>query len=219
MSQEDTMEKPILTKAVEVMETIEEEPKAKKGAKKPRKPMSAEHKAKVIAALAKAREASALSRQKRAEVKKIKKRDADEERDDIIRKDILRKSTKADDKDKKIQELEKRLAGLTLQDVVKKPQAKQPKVKVIDTQEPEVIENDRDFTSTPQVEPNYVSKPMTRVLEVLDNAPLIDEVLTPKVIEAPKTKHKAQPLVATIAQHIQQAPIAVTYKGRGRRRN
>ena len=190
MSQEDTMEKPLLTKEPEVMETILEEPKAKKGAKKPRKPMSAEHKAKVIAALDKARKASSLARQKRAEVKKIKKRDEDEERDDIIRKDILRKSTKNDDKDKKIQELEKKLAGLTLQDVVKKPK----KVKVIDT--PIEVEED--------IEEANVPAPMIQVLE------------TPKVIEAPKPQ---PPPPVSIAQHIQQAPIPVTYKGRGRRRN
>ena len=192
MSQEDTMEKPLLTKEPEVMETILEEPKAKKGAKKPRKPMSAEHKAKVIAALDKARKASSLARQKRAEVKKIKKRDEDEERDDIIRKDILRKSTKNDDKDKKIQELEKKLAGLTLQDVVKKPK----KVKVIDT--PIEVEEQAE-----QPEEANVPAPMIQVLE------------TPKVIEAPKPKTTS----VSIAQHIQQAPVAVTYKGRGRRRN
>ena len=192
MSQEDTMEKPLLTKEPEIMETILEEPKAKKGAKKPRKPMSAEHKAKVIAALDKARKASSLARQKRAEVKKIKKRDEDEERDDIIRKDILRKSTKNDDKDKKIQELEKKLAGLTLQDVVKKPK----KVKVIDT--PIEVEED--------IEEANVPAPMIQVLE------------TPKVIEAVAPKPQPPPPVS-IAQHIQQAPIPVTYKGRGRRRN
>ena len=91
--------------------------------------MTPEHKAKVMAGLAKARAASALARSKKSEVKKIKKANENEERDEIIRKDLLKKTQKSDEKDKRIAELEKKLASLTLQDVVKKPR----KVKVIDT--------------------------------------------------------------------------------------
>ena len=115
----------------EETETIPDAPKPKKE-KKPRKPMSAEHKAKVIAGLAKAREKSAIARAKKKEVRKIKKIQADEEIDNIIREDLMKKTKKTDDKDKRIKELEEKLASLTLQDVIK-PKKRSPKVlKTID---------------------------------------------------------------------------------------
>ena len=119
----------ILPPIIEEPTEVEKEEKPKKEKKK-RKPMTAEHKAKVMAGLAKARAASALARAKKSEVKKIKKADENEERDEIIRKDLLKKTKKSDEKDKRIEELEKKLASLTLQDVIKKPKAK--KIKVID---------------------------------------------------------------------------------------
>ena len=117
----------------EETETIPEPVKPKKE-KKPRKPMSAEHKAKVIAGLAKAREKSAIARAKKKEVRKIKKIQADEEIDNIIREDLMKKTKKTDDKDKRIKELEEKLASLTLQDVIK---AKKPSPKVLKTIEEE----------------------------------------------------------------------------------
>ena len=115
----------------EETETIPATTKPKKE-KKPRKPMSAEHKAKVIAGLAKAREKSAIARAKKKEVRKIKKIQADEEIDNIIREDLMKKTKKTDDKDKRIKELEEKLASLTLQDVIK-PKKPSPKVlKTID---------------------------------------------------------------------------------------
>ena len=123
--------------------------------KKQRKPMTPEHKAKVLAALSKAREASALSRQKKAEVKKIKKRDADEETDEIIRKDLLKKTAKNDAKDDRIAALEKQLSNITLQDVIKKPKAKKP-MKVIEEEIEEEPEEEAEAPPAP-VESKEVS--------------------------------------------------------------
>jgi len=114
----------------EETETIPEPSKPKKQ-KKPRKPMSAEHKAKVIAGLAKAREKSAIARAKKKEVRKIKKVQADEEIDNIIREDLMKKTKKETDKDKRIKELEDKLASLTLQDVLKPKK----KAKILDVEE------------------------------------------------------------------------------------
>ena len=197
-----------------VMPTIPEDavleaPKKKEKAtkeKKPRKPMSAEHKEKVLKALVKAREASNLARAKRTEVKKIKKRDADADLDEIIRKDILKKTAKSDDKDKKIQELEKKLAGLTLQDIVKKPK---PKPKVLEEEEDE-----SDYTSTPEVEPNYVSKPFKPSPSLPDRKKERPKTPTPPPIKEPEH-------IVSHAQHIQQAPSIPTnkvYRGRVRRK-
>jgi hypothetical protein len=94
--------------------------------KKPRKkraPMSAEHKAKCVASLAKAREASKAKRQKNAYVKRIKKKEEEKAKDDIIKAQILADNSNTD-KDKEIAKLKKQLESLTLQDVVKKPKPK-----------------------------------------------------------------------------------------------
>ena len=140
----------IVDEAPKILAPIIEDPTEAKEVTKPkkekkkRKPMTAEHKAKVMAGLAKARAASALARAKKSEVKKIKKADENEERDEIIRKDLLKKTKKSDEKDKRIEELEKKLASLTLQDVIKKPKAKKIKAYESDDDEetaPYTLEN------------------------------------------------------------------------------
>ena len=103
----------------DISEEVSIKPKVK--VKKPRKPMSAEHKAKVVESLKKAREASKLARGKKSQVKKIKKMKADEETDDIIRNSLLEKSKKNDEKDLEIKRLMKKLENMTLQDVLPKP--------------------------------------------------------------------------------------------------
>ena len=111
-----------------------EEPTPKKKVKKPRKPMSAEHKAKLLLSLAKAREQSCLKRGLKSQAKKILKEKDEAETNEIIRKSLLAKDVE-DPRDVQIRELKARLDGLTLQDVVKKPKAK-PKV-IIEEPEPE----------------------------------------------------------------------------------
>ena len=102
----------------EPVETLEVTPPKK--VKKPRKPMSAEHKAKLLAGLAKAREASALKRGKKSKAKKILKAQDDKVVDDILDKHIKAKAEKASAKDKEIAELKLQISNLTLQDVVVK---------------------------------------------------------------------------------------------------
>ena len=140
----------------EETETIPDAPKPKKE-KKPQKPMSAEHKAKVIAGLAKAREKSAIARAKKKEVRKIKKIQADEEIDNIIREDLMKKTKKTDDKDKRIKELEEKLASLTLQDVIK-PKKRSPKVlKTID-EVPEPLAQTGTTGTTQAKQPKVLAK-------------------------------------------------------------
>ena len=98
----------------------------KKKVKKPRKPMSAEHKAKLLLSLSKAREQSCLKRGLKSQAKKILKAQDEAETNEIIRKSLLAKDVE-DPRDVQIKELKARLDGLTLQDVVKKPKTK-PKV-------------------------------------------------------------------------------------------
>tara|TARA_R110000824_G_scaffold167698_1_gene344717 strand:- start:164 stop:604 length:441 start_codon:yes stop_codon:yes gene_type:complete len=100
-----------------------EQPTPKKKVKKPRKPMSAEHKAKLLLSLAKAREQSCLKRGLKSQAKKILKEKDEAETNEIIRKSLLAKDVE-DPRDVQIRELKARLDGLTLQDVVKKPKAK-----------------------------------------------------------------------------------------------
>ncbi len=62
----------------------------------------------------------------------------------LNRKDLLKKTKKSDEKDKRIEELEKKLASLTLQDVIKKPKAKKIKAYESDDDEetaPYTLEN------------------------------------------------------------------------------
>ena len=114
-------------------EIVEKPPKVK--VKKPRKPMSEEHKAKLVASLVKAREQSALKRGLKSQAKKIIKEKEDAETNEIIRKSLLAKD-KEDPRDIQIKELKARLDGLTLQDVVKKPK-KKALPKVIDNESEE----------------------------------------------------------------------------------
>jgi lipopolysaccharide export LptBFGC system permease protein LptF len=76
-----------------------------------------------VASLAKAREASKAKRQKNAYVKRIKKKEEEKAKDDIIKAQILADNSNTD-KDKEIAKLKKQLESLTLQDVVKKPKPK-----------------------------------------------------------------------------------------------
>lgn len=92
-----------------------------KKAKKPRKAMTAEHKAKCLASLKKAREASQLKRGKKARAKKIMKQKDDDEVDKILDLHIKSKAEKEEAKDKEIAALKKKLNSLTLQDVIPKP--------------------------------------------------------------------------------------------------
>tara|TARA_R110000823_G_scaffold58658_2_gene141170 strand:- start:691 stop:1296 length:606 start_codon:yes stop_codon:yes gene_type:complete len=190
---ETIIEEPNHHKA-EATKEAKEETKPKKEKKK-RKPMTPEHKAKVMAGLAKARAASALARAKRSEVKKIKKADENEERDEIIRKDLLKKTAKSDEKDKRILALEKKLASLTLQDVIKKPKAK--KIKVID-----------DDYEEEETSPYTLENPEP----------------PKKVYEKPPAQ-PAQPAQETVAKPETIAPVKIqneikkaVYRGRGRKR-
>jgi len=189
----------IVEKVPEILPTIPEEPKEvvaeekPKKEKKKRKPMTPEHKAKVMAGLAKARAASALARSKKSEVKKIKKANENEERDEIIRKDLLKKTQKSDEKDKRIAELEKKLASLTLQDVVKKPR----KVKVIDTESEPVPE--------PPAQPAQPAQPEHSVVSHVQQAP---------VIQKKEPVAVASPAPVKVENQIKKA----VYRGRGRRR-
>ena len=76
------------------------ESKTIKKVKKPRKPMTAEHKAKLMESLAKARAASALKRGKKAKAKKILKEKDDAEVDKILDLHIKSKAEKEEAKDK-----------------------------------------------------------------------------------------------------------------------
>ena len=111
--------------AMEIKE-IEETETIKK-VKKKRKPMSAEHKAKLLKNLAAARVQSALKRGKKAKAKKIIKEKDDAEVDKILDLHLKEKAEKESAKDKEIADLKKKLNSLTLQDVIPKP----PKKKVV----------------------------------------------------------------------------------------
>ena len=95
-------------------------PKAKKPKeKKPRKPMTAEHKEKLLNALVKAREQSKIKRGKTAQAKKILKEEKNRETDNIIRKSLMAKDA-PDSRDEEINNLKNKLKKLTLQDVLPK---------------------------------------------------------------------------------------------------
>lgn len=104
---------------LEVKEVKETKPKKK------RKPMSAEHKAKLLKSLEKARVQSALKRGKKAKAKQILKEQDDAEVDKILDLHIKSKEAKENLKDKEIKRLQAKLDNLTLQDVLpKKPKSK-----------------------------------------------------------------------------------------------
>ena len=156
----------------------EPEPPKPKKEKKPRKPMTPEHKEKLMKSLAKAREKSALNRGLKSKAKKILKAKDEAETMDIIRKSQL---SIPDSRDDRIKELQNRLDGLTLQDVVVKPKRKpKPKPKPIPEEEEEE-EEDADYTSTPQVEPNYVSKPAPQTQTQTPQTQTPVAVLEPKL--------------------------------------
>ena len=133
-----------------VIEEIEE-PTPKKKVKKPRKPMSAEHKAKLLLSLAKAREQSCLKRGLKSQAKKILKEKDEAETNEIIRKSLLAKDVE-DPRDIQIRELKARLDGLTLQDVVKKPKAKPKPI-------PEESEAEAEPEPEPEPEPLHAPTP------------------------------------------------------------
>ena len=135
------------------VEKIEEEPPKK--IKKKRRPMTAEHKAKLVASLAKAREASALKRGKVAKAKKILKAQDDEQVDKILDAHIKNKKEKETLKDKEIAKLKSQLENLTLQDVVPK------KPKVMETIKEEVVPKPVPVAAlpTPPKPPTLVKSP------------------------------------------------------------
>tara|TARA_R110002153_G_scaffold252085_1_gene409750 strand:+ start:143 stop:700 length:558 start_codon:yes stop_codon:yes gene_type:complete len=158
-----------------------EEPTSKKKVKKekkPRKPMSAEHKAKLLLSLAKAREQSCLKRGLKSQAKKILKAQDEAETNEIIRKSLLAKDVE-DPRDVQIKELRARLDGLTLQDVVKKPKTK-PKVIIEESElESEAVtpspKSDKPVpVPTPQIVVPIV-EPIVEVVEVVPE-PIIKKV-------------------------------------------
>jgi hypothetical protein len=150
--------------AMEIKE-IEETETIKK-VKKKRKPMSAEHKAKLLKNLAAARVQSALKRGKKAKAKKIMKEKDDAEVDKILDLHLKEKAEKEGAKDKEIADLKKKLNSLTLQDVIPKP----PKKKVVIV-EPEPAEPDSaalpDVPDVPDVPvPTEPAQPVQPVVKV-----------------------------------------------------
>ena len=156
-------------------------PKAVK-AKKPRKPMSEEHKAKLLAGLVKAREASAVKRGLKSQAKKILKEKDDAETNELVRRSLLAKS-QPDPRDVEIAELKKRLDGLTLQDVVKKPrQKKKPAtIKEADEEEEEEI-----FEMEIEPKPRIKLSSLTSIASHIQQAP----VIIPRTKPAEPPPHK-----------------------------
>ena len=141
----------------------------KKKVKKPRKPMSAEHKAKLLHSLEKARVQSALKRGLKSQAKKILKEKDDKETNEIIRKSLLAKNEE-DPRDIQIKELKARLDGLTLQDVIKKPK-KQVTIKEEPEPEPEPVPE-----PVHEPKPKPQAKKMNTIQEIashVQQAPLI----------------------------------------------
>lgn len=117
-------------------ETIIPKKIKKEKIKKPRKPLSDSHRAKLLEALKKARIASALKRGKASRAKKILKEKNDENVDKILDDHIKAKKDKEDEKDKTILELKAKLDGLTLQDII--PKIKKKKIE-------KIVEDDDDI--------------------------------------------------------------------------
>lgn len=139
-----------------------EEPTPKKKVKKPRKPMSAEHKAKLLLSLAKAREQSCLKRGLKSHAKKILKEKDEAETNEIIRKSLLAKDVE-DPRDVQIRELKARLDGLTLQDVVKKPKAK-----------PKLIPEESE--AEPEAEPEPLHVPTPKIHKPISEPQIISPI-------------------------------------------
>lgn len=176
----------------EIQMMIENATTPKTKVKKPRKPMSAEHKAKALEALKKAREASKLARGKKAQAKKIIKSKKEEETDDIIRTALLEKTTKSDAKDKEIERLQKKLAGLTLQDVI-------PKQKKVAFKEPlpTIEETDDD-------------------IGVTEHSIEQENVILHIPIPMPKPKSEPEPMPIPVPEPIATEPPRIRRKLRGR---
>ena len=143
--------------------------------RKPRKPMSEEHKAKCKESLAKAREASKKKRQKNAYVKKLKKKEDEKEKDDAIKAQILAE----DSKDKEIEKLKKKLANLTLQDVLPKPKPK-AKEEVLET-----IEEATEEAEPSPPSPPPKSKPKKKV----EMMPKHEPTIIPEEEQKPNKTH------------------------------
>ena len=115
-------ESPILAEATELHEVIIPKPSEPMDIpkRKPRKPMTPEHKEKLLKALTKAREISKIKRGKTAQAKKILKEEKNRETDEIIRKSLMVKD-KPDTRDEEIINLKNKINKLTLQEVIKEP--------------------------------------------------------------------------------------------------
>ena len=173
--------------ALTVEKVIDDEPiLTKKGKiKKPRKPMTPEHKAKLMLSLKKAREQSALKRGLKSQAKKILKEADEAETNEIIRKSLLVKAKAEEDpRDIEIKNLKAKLDGLTLQDVVKKPKTK-PKVIMEEFEpidEPDIViaEPKAVPKAVPKAEPKAVT-PKVKV-EPTPTVPTVPTVVVPKKI-------------------------------------
>jgi hypothetical protein len=129
-----------------------EEPTPKKKVKKPRKPMTAEHKAKLLLSLAKAREQSCLKRGLKSQAKKILKAKDEAETNEIIRKSLLAKDVE-DPRDIQIRELKARLDGLTLQKPIPEESEAEPEPEP----EPEPLHVPTPKIHKPIPEPQIIS--------------------------------------------------------------
>tara|TARA_R110000765_G_scaffold55166_3_gene109596 strand:- start:443 stop:1009 length:567 start_codon:yes stop_codon:yes gene_type:complete len=168
-----------------VEKIIDDEPTlTKKGKiKKPRKPMTPEHKEKLLSSLKKAREQSALKRGLKSHAKKIIKAADEAETNDIIRKSLLVKAKAEEDpRDIEIKKLRAKLDGLTLQDVIKKPK---PKPKVI-IEEPEFEPIDEPDivipTPLPSREPSPIPTP--KKVTIIEPVNIIEPVIKSKVFKS-----------------------------------
>tara|TARA_R110000787_G_scaffold31374_1_gene83318 strand:+ start:55 stop:624 length:570 start_codon:yes stop_codon:yes gene_type:complete len=174
------IEEPI---TLNVEKVIDDEPiLTKKGKiKKPRKPMSAEHKAKLLLSLKKAREQSVLKRGLKSQAKKILKEADDAETNEIIRKSLLVKAKAEEDpRDIEIKKLRAKLDGLTLQDVVKKPKSK-PKVIIEEPEFEPIDEPDIVIAEPVAVTPKVKIEPKV-VPIVVPIEPKVVPIVQPKKI-------------------------------------
>lgn len=167
------------------IENVAESETIKPKSKRKRKPMSAEHKAKALASLAKAREASKLKRAKKAQAKKFIKAQEDEEVDRILDAHIENKKKNETEKDKEIARLKKRLDGLTLQDIIKKPKKAPSPIPEESEPEPEP-----EPESEPEPEP-IQSKVVVQPPRQSQPKPTVPAVVKPRIkqyIVRPKKK-------------------------------
>ena len=152
--------------------------------RKPRKPMSEEHKAKCKESLAKAREASKKKRQKNAYVKKLKKKEDEKEKDDAIKAQILAE----DSKDKEIEKLKKKLANLTLQDVLPKPKPK-AKEEVLESIAEEATEEQAEQTAEPSPPSIATLTPKSKPKKKVEMMPKHEPTIIPEEEQKPNKTH------------------------------